>query len=130
MERWLVVLVALHSLAVGVALAGFPGFAVRLAGWKEASPAFFPRQAGVFHLVLALGYLLEHLRFRSVTLLLCAKAAAAAFLLSATATGGVPWAVPVSGVLDALMGAAVWCVHRRAPGRCGEAAGPGAAGEG
>ncbi len=116
-ERGLIVLVALHSLAVGGVLALFPRFALDFAGFDPATPAFFPRQAGVFHVVLAFGYLLEHFRDRGISLLLFAKAAATVFLLAATAATDAPWAIPVSGVADGLMGAAAWAVHHlAAPG--------------
>lgn len=111
-ERALILLVALHSAVVGAALSLFPRFALALAGFGEAPSTFFPRQAGIFHLVLAFGYLAEHFRHRGITLLLFAKAAATVFLLAAAAGGGMPWAVPFCGVADGLMGAAAWAVHR------------------
>lgn len=114
-ERWLVVLIALHSAGVGTILAFFPGFACRLAGWGEVTPDFFPRQAGVFHFAVAFGYLYEQFRHRGVGLLLFTKALATIFLLTVSAVGDVPWAVPFSGVTDGLMGAAAYRVHRRVP---------------
>ncbi len=111
-ERVLIVLVALHSAAVGVVLSLFPRFALAFGGFGDAASTFFPRQAGVFHLVLAFGYLAEHFRHGGVSLLLFAKAAATVLLLSASAASDVPWAVPFSGAADALMGAAAWAVHR------------------
>jgi len=111
-ERGLIVLVALHSLAVGAVLCLFPRFAMAVAGFDAATPAFFPRQAGVFHLVLAFGYLQEHFRRDEVSLLLFAKGSATVFLLALAAASDVPWAVPVSGAADGLMGAVVWAVHR------------------
>lgn len=113
-ERLLVLLIALHSAAVGTALAFFPKEAVALAGWGEAFPLFFVRQAGVFHFILAFGYLLEHGRYGGVRLLVGAKAAAFVFLTAVSAAGGVPWAVPFSGAADGLMGAAVLLVRRLA----------------
>lgn len=113
-ERRLVVLIALHSAGVGAVLAFFPGFACRLAGWGEVVPDFFPRQGGVFHFAVAFGYLYEQFRHRGVALLLFTKALATFFLLAVSALTDVPWAVPFSGVTDALMGAAAYLVHRRA----------------
>ncbi len=111
-ERWLVILVAAHSVVIGLLLLLVPAWAVRFAGWDGADPLFFLRQAGVFHFVVALGYLLEYFRSRTVTLLVCTKTAAAAFLLLATAFGEVAWSVPFSGVADGLMGLAVFVAHR------------------
>ena len=106
------VLVAAHSVAVGVGLAVAPDFAVRFAGFPPVSPVFFARQAGAFHLALAAGYLIEHLRYRGVTILVTAKAIATAFLLGATFAGGAPWSVPFSAAGDAAMGALAWWLHR------------------
>lgn len=114
LERWLVVLVAVHSLAVGAMLLLAPGWSVRFAGWSGAEPLFFPRQAGAFHFVVAFGYLHEHLRWRGVTLLVVTKGIALVFLGAAFALGEAAWSVPLSGLADGLMGAAVWAVHRRA----------------
>ncbi len=118
--RALVVLVAIHSYLVGAFLLFFPGHAARFAGWGEIRPAFFGSQAGAFHLVLATGYLLEHFRYRGISLILVGKAVAAAFLVAWTAAGEVPWAVPFSGAADAAMGLVVWGAHRAA-GRTGAA---------
>jgi hypothetical protein len=113
-ERVFVLLVAAHSLAVGVGLAVAPAFATRFAGFPPVSPVFFARQAGAFHLALAAGYLIEHFRYRSVAFLVAAKAIATVFLLGATFAGGAPWSVPFSAAGDAAMGALAWWLHRRA----------------
>jgi hypothetical protein len=107
LERALVVLIALHSYAVGLALLFLTERGARLGGFGEVTPLFFPRQAGAFHLAVASGYLVEYRRHRGVSLLLITKAIAVAFLFSVTALGEAPWVVPVSGVLDGLMGLAV-----------------------
>ncbi len=106
-EWWLVVLITLHTLAIGIGLLAAPEWALRFGGWVAIPPPFFPRQAGVFHLVLGTGYLLELVRLRGVTLLLVAKACGATFLIAATVFGSVPWFVTFAGVADGLMGLAV-----------------------
>ncbi len=106
-ERWLVVLIALHTYAIGVALLAVPAWALRFGGWETVPPLFFPRQAGVFHLVLGTGYLLEYARQRGVVLLLTAKALATVFLGAAALVGGAPWFVGFAGAADGLMGLAV-----------------------
>jgi hypothetical protein len=119
LELWLVVLIALHTLGIGVALLALPEWALRFGGWRAIPPLFFPRQAGVFHLVFGTGYLFEYFRLRSVALLVVAKACGAAFLLVATAVIAVPWFVTFAGVGDGLMGLSVLVVHRwlaRVPG--------------
>ena len=113
LERWLVVLIALHSLAVGVALMFFTDWSVTLGGWARAEPRFFAQQAGVFHVVVALGYLLEYLRYRGIGLLVLAKSFAVVFLLSIAILGSdAPWVVPIAALGDGLMAAAVVLVHR------------------
>lgn len=111
LEWWLVVLIALHTYAIGVTLLVLPEWSLRFGGWETTPPPFFPRQAGVFHLVLGTGYLFEYLRLRSVSLLLVAKACAFVFLIGATLVATVPWFVTFAGVVDGLMGLTVLAVH-------------------
>ena len=49
-----------------------------------------------------------------MTFLLTTKSIAVVFLLTMTAVDGGPWMVPASAAGDALMGAVVWAVHRKA----------------
>ncbi len=113
LERWLVILIALHSAAVGLFLVALPEWsAITLGGWTRVAPIFFPRQAGVFHLVLAAGYLIEYFQYRGITLLVTAKCIATIFLLASTLAGGVPWIVPASGLGDGLMGISIILVRR------------------
>lgn len=116
--RWLVLLISAHSLAVGAILMVVPQWAVRFAGWGGVDPVFFARQAGIFHVVLVSGYLIEYFRYRGVLLLLTAKSIALVFLVGLSLLEPTAWAVPLSGVADGVMGAAVWLTVRRArPGR-------------
>jgi hypothetical protein len=115
LERALVACVVAHSCGVGLFLALAPAAAAAFAGFGSVEPEFFARQAGIFHLVLAAGYLAEYLGSRGVVLLVMAKGAAVAFLGLAVATDGrLPWSVPFSAALDGLMCAAVALSHRRA----------------
>ena len=108
LERALVVLVALHSLAVGLMLLGPTEWAVHFGGWSSATPLFFPRQAGAFHFVVATAYLVEYFHYRGVIVLVTTKAFATVFLLGATFLDGAPWSVPLSAAADAGMGLVVW----------------------
>jgi len=113
LERWLVVLIALHSIAVGAFLLGLTDWSVAFGGWIRAEPRFFAQQAGIFHIVVGIGYLYEYLRYRGVGLLLLAKSTAVVFLLAMTATGeGEAWVVPLSALVDGLMAAAVATTRR------------------
>ena len=112
-ERWLVVSIAAHSLAVGVALLFFTDWSVAFGGWGTATPRFFARQAGIFHVVVALGYLFEYQRYRGVGLLVMAKSIAVLFLVAMTLLGdGATWALPLSAVADGMMAVVVVVVHR------------------
>ena len=110
---WLVVA---HSVAVGLGLLLLPDLATRFAGFGPVTPPFFAHQAGVFHLVLALGYLLEHRR-GTVTLLVTAKTTAFVFLTVSWLAGTPAWAVPLSGLADGAMALVAWWLWRRAAPR-------------
>jgi hypothetical protein len=110
-----VYLVVAHSAAVGILLTIFPEWSTAFGGFGPVRPAFFARQAGIFHLVLATGYLLE-MRRGSVALLVTAKATAAVFLTAAWLSGVQGWSVPLSAAGDALMGlVAGWLARPGAP---------------
>lgn len=118
---WLVLLVALHSGAVGALLLAAPAWAASFAGWQEEiRPTFFVRQAGVFHFVVMFAYLWEWRRHRSVGILVFTKSLAFVFLigfwaLSLARSTHIPWSIPFSGVADGLMGAVVGLFQRQQP---------------
>jgi len=114
LEGPLVHLIALHSAIVGLMLLAFPEWSVRFGGWPGADPYFFPRQAGIFHFVVVIGYLGEWRRHRGVSLLVATKSIAFAFLLGAWLEGESAWSVPFSGVTDGLMGLVAFWIHREA----------------
>ncbi len=111
-ERALIILIALHSIIVGVMLMFFPEWAVEFAGWPGADPIFFIRQAGIFHFVLAAGYLVEYSRMRTIILILIAKTTAFVFLIGGSVLIQTPWSVWFSGLADGAMGLAAFLVHR------------------
>lgn len=112
-EKILIYLIALHSCIVGIMLLFFAEWAVSFAGWQEgAKPIFFIWQAGVFHYVLAAGYLVEFAKYRSIYLLLIAKTTAFVFLLGGSLITATPWSVWFSGVADGAMALTAYLVHR------------------
>lgn len=115
-ETPLIVLVALHSIGVGVGALLFAGPGTRFGGFGEVTPQFFVRQVGIFHVVVAFAYLWDWFRHRSVGLLLVTKTVAVLFLGTMMAVDRLPWVVPFSLVADGLMAVAVWAVHRMAGG--------------
>lgn len=112
LERWLISLIVLHSVAVGAMLVFATGWSTRFAGWPEVAPFFFPRQAGAFHFVVAFAYAYEYLRLRGVTILVLTKSVAFLFLVGAWIAGEAAWSVPFSGLSDGMMGLAALLVHR------------------
>jgi len=112
LERALVVLIALHSVVVGLFLSFATEWGARFGGFPSPVPLFFPRQAGAFHFVVAGVYLVEYFRYRGVALLVMTKAIAVVFLGLTAALTAVPWVVPLSGLADAGMGLAVLLLRR------------------
>lgn len=118
LEPWLICLVSAHSVAVAIFLGLLPEWSSNFGGWGRVEPTFFARQAGIFHLVVAAGYVHEYFRHGGVTLLILAKSVAVVFLLLATfSMESVAWAVPVSALGDGLMAVVVLAVHRRVRSR-------------
>jgi hypothetical protein len=109
-----VVLVALHSYAVGAFLLFATEWGVRFGGFGDVSPLFFAKQAGVFHFVLATAYLVERFVYGGVVILLSAKATGVVFLLAMWAAGADAWSVPLSAAGDAAMGVAAFLLAGRA----------------
>ncbi|HTP49901.1 MAG TPA: hypothetical protein VMK42_04305 [Anaeromyxobacteraceae bacterium] len=99
-------------MAIGVGLVALPDLLTAFAGFGPVRPVFFARQAGVFHLALAAGYLIESRR-GSVAFLVTVKAMAVLFL-GAAVTGNAPWSVGFSGAADGVMGLCALWLHRRA----------------
>ena len=111
-ERALIILIALHSIIVGVMLLFFAEWAIDFAGWSGAEPIFFIWQAGAFHFVLAAGYLVEYSRTKTISLLLIAKTTAFVFLIGGSLLAETPWSVWFSGVADGAMALTAFLVHR------------------
>jgi hypothetical protein len=99
-----VVLVALHSYAVGTFLLFATEWGARFGGFGAVSPLFFARQAGIFHFVIATAYLVERFVHGGVVVLLLAKATAVVFLVVMWALGVNAWSIPLSAAADAIMG--------------------------
>jgi hypothetical protein len=98
----LVVLIALHSYVVGIALLFSGPWALRLGQWEPGGTFFFMRQGGAFHVIVASLYLWAWFRHRSTFPILLAKSVAVVFLATMSLLGE-PSAVLASGILDAMM---------------------------
>ena len=110
-------LVALHSLMVGLALMFMPTeFFSLYFDYQPISERFFSVQAGVFHIVLSIGYALTAIdwkRYEGIVILsITAKFIATLFLFYySTLITWIP-IVFVSGAGDLLMGLAVLWAYR------------------
>ncbi len=114
-EKWLVILIAIHSVVIGFCLLFLTRWGTALGGWAEVEPLFFARQAGIFHFVVATGYLIEYFRHGGVTFLLITKILAVAFLTGIMVVEpGFSWTLPPSALADGLMALMVYLVHRKA----------------
>jgi len=113
LESVALILVALHSYAVGAMLLLATAWTMKFAGWGEVDALFFPRQSGAFHLVVATGYLLEYFRRGSITLLILAKVTAVVFLLVLN-PWQTAWSIPFSGIFDGLMLVGMLFLHAKA----------------
>ena len=108
----MVVLIALHSLVVGLFLTFATDWGARFGGFPSPVPLFFPRQGGAFHFVVAAVYLVEYFHYRGTFLLVMTKSMAVVFLFLTWGLESVPWVVPLSGVGDGLMALAVILLRR------------------
>jgi hypothetical protein len=108
-----VLLVSLHSLLIGMGLMVATDWILDFAGWGHVDHLFFPRQSGVFHVIVAVGYWWEHRRHGTIFLMILAKSAAVVFLL-VMSPWKEAWSVPFSGIADGLMLVGMLVVHRLA----------------
>ena len=108
-----VLLVALHSLIIGLMLIFATEWVLGFAGWAHVDHMFFPRQSGAFHIILAVAYYWEYRKHGTIRLILLAKTTAVVFLLIMSPWKEA-WSVPFSGVFDGLMLAGMALVHKLA----------------
>ncbi len=115
--RLFLLLIAVHTFGVGVVLIIAGSDIMMLFGFPELESRFFQMQGGVFHLLIAYVYWLayrdpvrnEHL----VIFIIIVKTTAAVFLFSYYFFIEQVIMVLLSGVVDAAMGAILYCMHRQ-----------------
>jgi hypothetical protein len=113
LEITLILLIALHSLVLGVAMLFQPAFTLKLFfSWNYQGPMFFPAQTGVFLVLLGSVYLTAIWHREYTWFIIASKIAAVLFLISQFFLLGpaAPKTVLVAAVLDGLMGASVTAV--------------------
>ncbi|MGD8329163.1 MAG: hypothetical protein PVJ49_06975 [Acidobacteriota bacterium] len=108
-------LVALHSYAVGVGLLLLPHLTLPFGGFPLPQDLFFVRQGGVFHLVVATGFLMEWHAHRGISLMAMTKCFATVFLCASwLLIADPPWLVGASALQDGTLAViALWLVRSR-----------------
>ncbi len=116
MLRVLLYLIALHSFFTGVGLVLQPEELIHWGGWGDIAQPFFAAQGGVFHILMAMLYVVAARRDEARTVLVpyivFVKIAAAVFLLIYFLCVQPIWLVLVSGFADGIMGAALLVLYR------------------
>ena len=101
-------LVALHSIAIGFALIAQPAPLMKLSGFSSECERFFPAQGGVFHILMAVAYVLGATNIEKYHYLIIfsiiVKALATIFLVVYCFGVEFKWIVLLSGIGDGVMG--------------------------
>lgn len=113
LQRGLVAFVVLHSYAVMLVLLMAPGYMLELGGFETGGSTFFVRQGGVFHGVVATGYLLEYRALDSTVFATFTKLAATAFLVASWLWLYDAPAILLAAIGDGAMGLALAVVGHR-----------------
>jgi len=105
-------LVAIHSFLVGVALIARPTMLPELFGFNPSLERFFPVQAGVFHIVIVVAYVMAALdvdkRRCLVVFSIIVKGMATVFLVTYFLAVDRIWLVLASALGDGVMGVAIY----------------------
>ena len=101
-------LVALHSITIGLALIAQPTLLMKLLGFSPECEQFFPAQGGVFHVLMAVAYVMGAINIKKyhylIVFSIIVKAVATLFLMVYCFTVEFKWIVLLSGIGDGVMG--------------------------
>ncbi|MBW2450532.1 MAG: hypothetical protein JRE92_08925 [Deltaproteobacteria bacterium] len=105
-------LVAIHSFGMGVILIAQPTVLMEFAGFSPDCEHFFPAQAGVFHLLMFVVYLLGAIHIEKyhhfILFSIFVKAVATFFLIMYCFAAEFKWIVFLSGIGDLVMGVMIF----------------------
>ena len=105
-------LMAIHSFLVGVGLIARPIFLPELFGFNPSLERFFPVQAGVFHVIMAVAYIMAAVdvdKCRCLVIFsIIVKGMATIFLLTYFLAVDRVWLVLASALGDGVMGVAIY----------------------
>jgi len=105
--RWLILLIAAHSLILGCLMLFIPNLMLLACGFEQQTPPFFPAQTGLFLMILGACYLASLRMPQLILVILISKAAALAFLVTFGLLLGGPLSIWLAAVGDGAMLAAV-----------------------
>ena len=115
--RIFLALVALHSVIVGINLISFPPHWMTKFGFLPITENFFKVQGGVFHIVMAVAYLLaawKPVEYRILIIFsITVKFIATIFLISYFILSDSTITILLSGVVDFLMGLILLIIFMR-----------------
>ncbi len=109
-------LVAVHSIAIGLALIAQPAILMEWSGFRPEYERFFPAQGGVFHLLMAVAYTLGAVNSQKYHFLIVfsviVKAVATLFLFVYCFTIEFKWSILIFGIGDGVMGMMIFIAFR------------------
>lgn len=110
-------LIALHSLSVGIGLILFPPSYLEFFGFENYSYSFFQVQGGVFHIVMAMAYIMAiKYMYKSPGLIVfsvSAKSMATVFLIIYYLFFESSWMIIMSALGDAAMASILYFLYNR-----------------
>lgn len=109
--------IAFHSFCVGVGLIVAPSELFELLGYTKCTERFFPTQGGVFHIIMAVGYIMAALKYPQsddlVVFIIIVKLSATVFLLIYFIAVKQTWVILFSGISDGLMSFVVYLIYTK-----------------
>ena len=109
-------LVAIHSIAMGLALITQPAILMEWSGFRSDYERFFPAQGGVFHLLMAVAYTMGAINrqkyYYLIVFSIVVKVVGMTFLLVYCFTVEFKWPLFGFGLLDGVMGATIFVALR------------------
>ena len=115
--RIILKLVALHSLLVGIGLIFMPSNLIAYLGFNPCTERFFPTQGGVFHIIMAVAYLMGSSKSNKyecmIIFSIIVKLSATIFLLIYFIFITQTWMIIFSCISDCLMGIVIWWFYSR-----------------
>ncbi len=99
--RWLILLIATHSLILGCLMLFVPNSMLPACGFEQQRPPFFPAQTGLFLMILSGCYFASLRMPQFILVLLISKASAVVFLVTFGVFLGVPLSIWLAAAGDA-----------------------------